>query len=106
MKILKIDEQEILYDYQIASDIINNCVNNSQHQLSVTGCCKKNNNIFVLLEKSDNKRNLKYIFAPLPSETEEELVATIRSRYDSGFTTITKFDIFGTSWGLFSKCSL
>ena len=106
MRIIKINEEEILFDYRNASEIVNKAIRNSQNNTKVTGCCKHNDNIIVTIEETKDKSSLIYIFAPLPVKSDSELIATIRSRYDSGFSTITKFDIDDTSWGLFSQPSL
>jgi len=100
IKIVTIEEQELLIDYKAASSIINTAC--KRDDLMVTGCCKHNNNIIINLEPAAEDDTKTYLLAPLPASSDSELVATIRSRYDAGFTTITKFDIESQSWGLFS----
>ena len=101
IKIVTIDEQEILLDYREASDVINTAC--ERDDLKVTGCCKHNNHIVVNLEPQTGEERQTYIIAPLAAASDAELIATIRSRYDAGFTTITKFEIESQYWGLFSS---
>ncbi len=70
--------------------------------MKVVGCCKYSDNIIVNLEESTEEQP-ESIIAPLPANNEEELIAQIRSRYDSGFSTISSFDIADQPWGLFAK---
>ena len=103
MRIITINEEEVLHDNRAASKIIMNAIQHAKNTIQVTGCCKHNNNIVVILEAKTHEDNCTYLFAPISAQSDADLITSLRSRYDSGFTTITKFDIAGLSWALFSQ---
>ena len=97
MRIIKIDTDDIV----LGTDTVNSAVEHSAYTLKVTGCCRYYNTIFVILEETEE--SYRYIFAPLPAASEDELTALLRSRFDSGFSTITNFYINDDCWALFEK---
>lgn len=103
MKIVKINEQEIILDYRAASKILEDAINHGTADYVVTGCSKYLENIIITLEEADIDSPFEYIIAPISAKSEADLIASIRSRYDAGFTTISTFNTDKLFWGLFAK---
>jgi len=101
IRIITIDEEEVLLDYRAASNIINDaCVRDG---LGVVGCSKHNNFIVVNCESASSGSEMRYLIAPIDAKSDAELIASIRNRYDSGFSTISTFEVGGKFWALFAQ---
>jgi len=103
MKIVKINEQDVILDYRSASQVLEDAIKHSHNNTVVTGCSKYNENIIITLEEINADTVFKYIIAPISAKSEADLIASIRSRYDSGFSTISTFNTDKLFWGLFAK---
>lgn len=103
-RVLKIYVDDIIADNKSASDIINSACSH-EHGMQVTGCCRMNDVVLVMLEaRSAAAKPMTYVMAQLPQGGgADEFIGEISSRYFAGFTTFGAFEIGGNAWGLFGK---
>ncbi len=99
-RIVKININDIIYDYREASQIINNACNRSE-KMQVVGMFQNADNIFISLEPSFE--NKKYIFSKFNSPDEDDLLIEIKNRYNYNFSFIGKIEINNDIWGLFAN---
>lgn len=100
-KIIKVQIADIVLDYRQASDFVNEACWRGGKYCHVVGLCEYNDSLILSLEEIPDK--IEHVFSEIPSKSEEDLIAEIRSRYFSGFSLIGDFDCNGKKWGLFSK---
>ena len=105
LKILKVNVNDIIYDYRQASEIVCKACNR-QIPMEVKGGFVKDVNVILCLEEVFDKKQenyKKYIFSPLKDPSENGIIAEISSRFYAGFTTIMCFEINEKPWGLFAE---
>ncbi|OGV33531.1 MAG: hypothetical protein A2020_10560 [Lentisphaerae bacterium GWF2_45_14] len=100
-RVLKIYENDIIADSRSTSDVINSACSHARG-MKVTGCCRHNDVILIVLEESQAAVDkLTYVIAPLPEGGPDEVIGEMASRYFAGFTTFGGFEAGGKFWGLF-----
>ena len=102
-RILKVYGNDIIADPAASADLINSACSHGR-RMKVTGCCRHNDLVLVILEEcSGAESGLKYVIAPLPDGGADEVGGEITSRYFAGFTTFGGFEAGGKLWGLFGS---
>jgi hypothetical protein len=69
--------------------------------MQVSGICSNAEILYVILEERESVSK-QYRIAPL-AEFDDAIIASIRSRYDAGFTTVGSFIASETAWALFAR---
>lgn len=104
-KILKINIDDIIFDYREASDIINKaCTRNEGFEVKCA--FKRGKIVFVCLEEIDcfkTEKIVDYVFSKISNDNDEEIIAEIDYRYRYGFSTFGVFEIYDNLWALFGK---
>ena len=59
--------------------------------------------LLVLLEECEESESLEFVFSPLESDSEDEILATATHRYEAGYKTLATFRIDDIPWGLFAR---
>lgn len=61
--------------------------------------------LLVLLEECEEWEPVEFVFSPLESDSEDEVIATATHRHEAGYKTLATFRIDDISWGLFARKS-
>ncbi len=61
--------------------------------------------LLILLEECDENEPQEFVFSPLESDSEEDIIATATHRHLAGYRTLATFRIDETPWGLFARNS-
>ena len=102
-RIIRFHIDELLIDRSLVSASINKACYQRRPRLRVTGCCKINKTLMLILEEATSSLGKEYLVAPLNATGEDDTAAEIHARYCAGFSTIAGFRIHDEMWGLFSK---
>ena len=100
-RVLKIFANDVIVDHKGVSAMINSACSH-ERAMKVTGCCRQNDIIMVMLEEiAAPVQAIQYVIAPLPEGGADEIIGEISSRYFAGFTTFGAFEAGNKLWGLF-----
>lgn len=101
IRIIKIAIEDILNDAGSCSARINRACRRNQ-PMQVSGICSNAEILYVILEERISVP-CQYRVAPLAEFDDDAIIASVRSRFDAGFTTVGSFIASETLWALFSR---
>ncbi len=101
-RILKIYYSDIIEDPEQASSVLSKACAR-QRRMIVTGLCVRQDCLIAVMEETQLKDTVEYVFAPFPLPDEDSFIAELNRRFFGGFSTISSFLIGDTHWGLFSQ---
>ncbi len=103
IRFVNIEKCDILTDPEEAADILNHAVRRKR-PMRFSGLCDANSEtLLVVLEEIEETKNVAFVFSPFPSESTDEITATVESRYLAGYSTLGTFRLGDMLWGLFAK---
>ncbi|MCH2174839.1 MAG: hypothetical protein MK193_03835 [Lentisphaeria bacterium] len=101
VKICQFSISEIAYDYEHVQEMLNKACGRTPQKYRVVGVCQTREGILFNLVPTEVKAT--YILAPFSGETEEEISADIRSRYQGKYQTLGLIRLPELFLGVFSK---
>ncbi|HPN84568.1 MAG TPA: hypothetical protein PK821_04440 [Victivallales bacterium] len=102
MKIIEISFDDILFDKTAASDVLDNAC--KRGGWTVSSVCELSDSIAVILTKSGNG-DARLVFAKFARSSDDDIIAEIGDRYNSGFDLIGTFFISDSPWALYRRAS-
>ena len=100
-KIIAVAVDEIAVDYEdVARRLNRQCVANGKCY-KVSGVCQTLKNVFFTFEDYPAQQSIRYVLAPFSSIIDEDIIADLYSRWQSGFTTKGMIRLSESYVGLF-----
>ena len=59
--------------------------------------------ITVFMEETEEAEPYSFVFSPMDSAADDDVAATVKHRYEAGYSTLAVFRIEDTVWGLFAR---
>ena len=100
-RILKLHVNDLLVNASDANQMVNDACRHHR-PMKVVGGALYEDQLLVMLEEVESQLDWDYVFAQIPFQSVDDVIAEIGSRYFAGFTMFGGFMIKDRYWGLFA----